>query len=171
MSEVTIGIIALCILLGLFMTGIEMGFAMAIVGFVGYVVLVSFKGATAMLAKDFFETFSSYSYTVIPLFVLMGQISFNSGIANRLYNSANKFLGHIPGGLALATVAGVTCFKTICGSAAATNATFASVAVPEMDRFNYSKKLSTGIVAVAGKKIGVARIKKARSSMTDPPTR
>lgn len=150
MSEVTIGIIALCILLGLFMTGIEMGFAMAIVGFVGYVVLVSFKGAAAMLAKDFFETFASYSYTVIPLFVLMGQVSFNSGIANRLYNSANRFLGHIPGGLALATVAGVTCFKTICGSAAATNATFASVAVPEMDRFNYSKKLSTGIVAVAG---------------------
>jgi len=149
-SEVTVGIVALGILLALFMTGIEMGFAMAIVGFTGYIVLVSVKGAMAMLAKDFYETFASYGYTVIPLFVLMGQISLNSGIANRLYSSANRFMGHIPGGLALATVAGVTCFKTICGSAAATSATFASVAVPEMDRFNYSKKLSTGIVAVSG---------------------
>jgi C4-dicarboxylate transporter DctM subunit len=150
MNEVMVGVLALCILLALFMTGIEMGFAMALVGFVGYIVLVSVKGATTMLAKDFYDTFSSYSYTVIPLFVLMGQISSNAGIARRLYQSANRFMGQIPGGLALATVAGVTCFKTICGSAAATNATFASVAVPEMDRFNYSKKLSTGIVAVAG---------------------
>jgi tripartite ATP-independent transporter DctM subunit len=150
LTEVAVGIIAICVLLGLFMTGIEMGFAMAIVGFAGYMVLVSVKGAMTMLAKDFFDTFASYSYTVIPLFVLMGQISFNAGIANRLYSSANRFLGHIPGGLALATVAGVTCFKTICGSAAATSATFASVAVPEMDRFGYNQKLSTGIVAVAG---------------------
>jgi len=150
MSEIAIGGIALCCLLLFFLTGIEMGFAMTIVGFVGYAILVSTKGAMTMIAKDFFETFASYGLTVIPLFVLMGQISFNAGIAKRLYDGANRFIGHIPGGLALATVAGVTMFKTICGSAAATNATFASVAVPEMDRFHYSKKLSTGIVAVAG---------------------
>lgn len=150
MSEITVGVIAIAVLLALFLTGIEMGFAMAIVGFVGYIVLVSVKGAMSMLAKDFFETFASYGFTVIPLFVLMGQISFNAGIAKRLYDGANKLMGHIPGGLALATVVGVTVFKTICGSAAATNATFAAVAVPEMDRFGYSKKLSTGVVAVAG---------------------
>ena len=150
MSEVTVGILGICALFILFLTGIEMAFAMAAVGFVGYVILVSLKGATTMIVKDFFDTFASYGFTVIPLFVLMGQISFNAGIAKRLYNSANRFMGHIPGGLALATVAGVTIFKTICGSAAATNATFAAVAVPEMDRFEYSKKLSTGIVAVSG---------------------
>ena len=150
MSEVTVGIIGICILFLLFLTGIEMAFAMAIVGFLGYVVLVSLKGATTMIVKDFIDTFASYGFTVIPLFVLMGQISFNAGIAKRLYSSANRFMGHIPGGLALATVAGVTIFKTICGSGAATNATFAAVAVPEMDRFDYSKKLSTGIVAVSG---------------------
>jgi tripartite ATP-independent transporter DctM subunit len=150
MSEITVGIFGIIVLLFLFLTGIEMAFAMAFVGFSGYVILGSLKGATTMIAKDFFDTFASYGFTVIPLFVLMGQISFNSGIAKRLYNSANSFMGHIPGGLALATVAGVTIFKTICGSAAATNATFASVAVPEMDRFEYSKKLSTGVVAVSG---------------------
>jgi tripartite ATP-independent transporter DctM subunit len=150
MNEVIIGVIAIGLLMFLFLTGIEMAFAMALVGFAGYSVLVSVKGATAMIAKDFYETFASYGLTVVPLFILMGQVAFNAGIAKRLYDGANRFMGHIPGGLAMATVAGVTVFKAICGSAAATTATFASVAIPEMDRFGYSKKLSTGIVAVAG---------------------
>jgi tripartite ATP-independent transporter DctM subunit len=80
----------------------------------------------------------------------MGQIGFNAGIAVRLYNAAHKFIGHVPGGLAMATVAGATAFKTICGSSAATSATFASVAIPEMDRYGYDKKLSSGIVATVG---------------------
>jgi tripartite ATP-independent transporter DctM subunit len=80
----------------------------------------------------------------------MGQIAFNAGIAKRLYDAAYKFIGHIPGGLAMATVAGATAFKAICGSSPATAATFASVAVPEMDRYGYSKSLSTGIVASVG---------------------
>jgi C4-dicarboxylate transporter DctM subunit len=150
MSEVTIGIIIICMLLLLFLTGIEMGIAMGLAGFLGYAVLVSWKGAMNILAKDFFQTFASYGFTVIPLFVLMGQLAFNAGIAKRLYEGAHRFMGHIPGGLALATVAGVTIFKAICGSSAATTATFAGVAVPEMDRFGYGKKFSTGIVAVAG---------------------
>jgi tripartite ATP-independent transporter DctM subunit len=80
----------------------------------------------------------------------MGQIAFNAGIAKRLYSASYKFIGHIPGGLAMATVAAATAFKALCGSSPATAATFASVAVPEMDRYNYSKKLSTGIVATVG---------------------
>ena len=80
----------------------------------------------------------------------MGQIAFNSGIAKRLFDAAYKFIGHVPGGLAIATVAGATAFKSICGSSPATAATFASVAVPEMDRYSYDKRLSTGIVAVVG---------------------
>jgi tripartite ATP-independent transporter DctM subunit len=80
----------------------------------------------------------------------MGQVAFNAGIAKRLFNASYKFIGHIPGGLAMATVAGATAFKAICGSSPATAATFASVAVPEMDRYGYDKKLSTGIVATVG---------------------
>ncbi len=102
------------------------------------------------MANDFFDALASYSLTVIPLFVLMGQIAFNAGIAKRFFDCAHKFLGHIPGGLAIATVAGATAFKAICGSVAATSATFASVAVPEMTKFGYAKKLSTGIVATVG---------------------
>ena len=150
MNEVVAGIIGLILVLALFFTGIELGFAMALVGFVGFSYIVSTKAALNLLAKDIFDVFSSYGFTVIPLFIFMGQIAFNAGIAKRLYDTAYKFVGHIPGGLAMATVVGATAFKAICGSSPATAATFASVAVPEMDRYGYSKKLSTGIVATVG---------------------
>ncbi len=150
MNEVMVGIIGLCIVLLLFLTGIELAFAMILIGFLGFGYLISFSAAFNLLAKDVFDVFNSYSFTVIPLFVLMGQIAFNSGIAKRLFDAAYKFIGHVPGGLAIATVAGATAFKSICGSSPATAATFASVAVPEMDRYDYDKRLSTGIVAVVG---------------------
>ncbi len=150
MNEVAAGIIGLTLVLALFFTGIELGFAMALVGFAGFSYVVSTKAALNLLAKDIFEVFSSYGFTVIPLFIFMGQIAFNAGIAKRLYDTAYKFVGHIPGGLAMATVGGATAFKAICGSSPATAATFASVAVPEMDRYGYDKKLSTGIVATVG---------------------
>jgi tripartite ATP-independent transporter DctM subunit len=150
MNEIAVGLINLAILLVLFLTGIELGFAMAIMGFLGFAYLVSLPAAFNLLAKDIFDTFASYGFTVIPLFIFMGQIAFNAGIAKQLFDSANRFMGHIPGGLAIATVAGATVFKAICGSSPATAATFASVAVPEMDRFGYSRKLSTGIVATVG---------------------
>ena len=150
MNEIAVGLINLGLLLVLFLTGIELGFAMAIMGFLGFAYLVSLSAAFNLLAKDVFDTFASYGFTVIPLFIFMGQIAFNAGIAKRLFDAANRFMGHIPGGLAIATVAGATLFKAICGSSPATAATFASVAVPEMDRFGYSRKLSTGIVATVG---------------------
>lgn len=150
MSEITVGLLNLAILLILFLTGIELGFAMAVMGFLGFAYLVSMPAALNLMAKDFFDVFASYGFTVIPLFVFMGQIAFNAGIARKLFDAAHKFMGHIPGGLAIATVVGATVFKAICGSSPATAATFASVAVPEMDRFGYAKKLSTGIVATVG---------------------
>src|SRR5512136_433869 len=150
MSEITVGMIALALLLLLFATGIELGFAMAIIGFVGFAYLNGIRPAMSLLGRDIYDVITNYGYTVFPLFILMGQIAFNAGIAVKLYDSANKFIGHIPGGLAMATVVGATGFKAICGSSAATAATFASVAIPEMDRFGYDKRLSTGIVATVG---------------------
>ena len=150
MNDISYGIIGIIILLGLFLTGMEMMVAMAVIGFIGYAIIVSPDAAMMMIANDFYDQLASYSLTVVPLFVLMGQLAFNAGIARRLYDCAHKFLGHISGGLALATVVGATIFKAISGSIIATSATFASVAVPEMDRFGYAKKLSTGIVATVG---------------------
>jgi C4-dicarboxylate transporter DctM subunit len=150
MSSVSVGVIGLFAVLLLFLTGIEIAYAMAIVGFLGFCYLANPIAAMNLIAKDFFDVFSNYGLTVVPLFVLMGQVAFNAGIARRLYSSTYKFIGHVPGGLAMATVAGATAFKAICGSTIATAATFAVVAIPEMDRYNYSKKLSTGVVAVVG---------------------
>ena len=150
MNEVTAGIVYLIILLLLFGTGIELGFGMALVGMVGFAYLNGWTAAMQLVGRDIYDVITNYGYTVFPLFILMGQIGFNAGIAVRLYDAAHKFIGHIPGGLAMATVMGATGFKAICGSSAATSATFASVAIPEMNRFGYDKKLSTGIVATVG---------------------
>jgi tripartite ATP-independent transporter DctM subunit len=150
MNEILVGLIGLLVLLLLFSTGIELGFAMALVGFAGFGYLNGFHSAINLLSRDFFDVITTYGYTVFPLFILMGQIGFNAGIAVRLYDAAHKFVGHIPGGLAMATVMGATAFKAICGSSAATSATFASVAIPEMQRYGYDKKLSAGVVATVG---------------------
>lgn len=150
MNEIVVGIIGLAVLLFLFSTGIEIGFAMAVVGFIGFAILNDFHSAMNLLGRDFYEVITNYGYSVFPLFILMGQVGFSAGIAVRLYNAANKFMGHVPGGLAMATVGGAVGFKAICGSSAATAATFSSIAIPEMDRYGYSKTLSTGVVASAG---------------------
>ncbi len=150
MYEVMVGIIALGVVLALFLTGIELGFAMALVGFLGFSYLVSTKAALNLLAKDIFDVFASYGFTVIPLFILMGQIAFNAGIAKRLFNTAYRFIGHVPGEWPWPRWQGPQPLRRICGSSPATAATFASVAVPEMDRYGYDKKLSTGIVATVG---------------------
>jgi C4-dicarboxylate transporter, DctM subunit len=150
MNETLVGITGLVVLLLLFATGIELGFAMALIGFVGFGYLNGFESALNLLTRDVYDVITSYGFTVFPLFILMGQIGFNAGIAVRLYGSAHKFVGHIPGGLAMATVIGATGFKAICGSSAATSATFAGVAIPEMDRYGYDRRLSTGIVATVG---------------------
>src|SRR3989304_4734542 len=127
MNELTVGIAALALLLILFTTGIELGFAMALVWFAGFGYLNGYPAATNLIGSDLYDVVTNYGYTVFPLFILMGQIGFNAGIAVNLYDSAHKFIGHIPGGLAMATVLGATGFKAICGSSPATAAPLALV--------------------------------------------
>jgi C4-dicarboxylate transporter, DctM subunit len=150
MSAVTLGVIGLIVLLFLFATGIELAFAMSVIGFLGLACLRSASAAFSILGKDYFDVFSSYAFTVIPLFVLMGQIALNSGMAEQMYKTGRRFIGHVPGGLALATVVGATLFKAISGSTLATAATFSGIAVPEMDKYRYGRLLSTGVVASVG---------------------
>jgi len=150
MNEIMTGIVGICVLMVMFLTGIELAYGMTIIGFIGLGYLGTWSAASNQVVKDFFDTFTSYGFTVIPLFVLMGQVASNSDIAKKLYNSAEKFVGHISGGLAMTTVVGATLFKAMCGSTLATCATFAGIAVPEMKRLGYSKKLATGVVASVG---------------------
>jgi C4-dicarboxylate transporter DctM subunit len=147
MSDVVIGIYGVILLLVLFLTGLEMAYCMILVGFLGFTFLMSFSAASSLVIKDFFDNFTTYSYTVIPLFMVMGEFASNSNIAKRLYQGAHKWVGHVPGGLAMATVVGATAFKAMCGSSLATVGTFSSLALPEMDRYGYKKELSTGTIA------------------------
>jgi tripartite ATP-independent transporter DctM subunit len=147
MSDVAIGIYGVMLLLVLFLTGLEMAYCMILVGFLGFTFLMSFPAASNLVIKDFFDNFTTYSYTVIPLFIIMGEFASNSNIAKRLYIGAYKWFGHIPGGLAMTTVAGATAFKAMCGSTLATVGTFSNLAMPEMDRYGYKKELSAGTIA------------------------
>jgi len=147
MSDVAVGIYGVILLLVLFLTGLEMAYCMILVGFLGFTFLMSFSAAANLVVKDFFDTFTVYSYSVIPLFIIMGEFASNSNIAKRLYIGAHKWFGHIPGGLAMTTVAGATAFKAMCGSTLATVGTFSNLAMPEMDRYGYRKELSAGTIA------------------------
>jgi len=145
-----VGLIGLAALILLIFSRIPVGFIMAIIGFLGFGYLVSIDAAMNLIAKDIFSVFGSYNLTVIPLFVLMGQLSFHAGISSRLFDMAYKFMGHLPGGLAIATVGACAGFAAICGSTNATAATMAAVTLPEMKKYNYKASLATGVVAAGG---------------------
>ena len=150
MTPLQIGILCCVILFVLLAASLPVAFAMAVVGFIGFAMIVDVHAAARMITAEFYETFMQYNLTVIPLFVLMGQVAFHAGISRRLFDAAYRWLGHLPGGLAISTVGACTAFGAICGSGPATAATMASVALPEMKRYNYSPRLSCGTVAAGG---------------------
>jgi len=134
----------------MFMSQMPVAFVMALVGFLGFSIMTSPDAGLVLLSRNIYETFASYDLTTIPLFILMGQLGFNSGISKRLYSAGYKFLGSVRGGLAMATVTACTAFGAVCGSSPATAATMATVGLPEMKRFNYDDALATGSVASGG---------------------
>ncbi len=150
MDPTLIGVIGILIMLALFMTRMPVAYVMALVGFIGFSFMISWKGGLNLLSRNIYEAFSSYGLTTIPLFILMGQLAFNSGISRRLYDTAYKFFGSTRGGLAMATVSACTAFGAVCGSSPATAATMATVGLPEMKRYNYADELSCGSVASGG---------------------
>jgi C4-dicarboxylate transporter DctM subunit len=138
MNPTLIGILGIALMLIIFMTRMPVAHVMALVGFLGFSFMISLKGGLNLLSRNIYESFSSYGLTTIPLFILMGQFAFNSGISRRLYDTAYKFLGSTRGGLAMATVAACTAFGAVCGSSPATAATMATVGLPEMKRYTYA---------------------------------
>jgi len=150
MSPTLIGILGTVLMIAVFLTRMPVSYVMALIGLAGFSLLVSFQGALNLLAKDLYSVFSAYGLTTIPLFILMGQLAFSSGISRRLYDTAYKFLGSTRGGLAIATVSACTAFGSVCGSSPATAATMATVGLPEMKRFKYADELAAGAVASGG---------------------
>lgn len=150
MNPVLLGIIAIIIMIILFLLRMPVSFAMAFVGFVGFCLLIGVQPGLSLLARDFFDIFSSYSLTVIPMFVLMGALAFATGISSRLYKAGYVLFGRFPAGLALSTIAACAGFAAICGSTNATAAAMGKVALPEMKKYGYDDSLATGCVAAAG---------------------
>lgn len=150
MTPLQIGLIGSVLLFVLLFSSMPVGFAMLVSGLVGFALIVTPQAATSMITAELFDTFSSYNLTVIPLFVLMGQVAFHAGISTRLFKTAYTWIGHLPGGLAMATVGACAGFGAISGSGPATAATMASVALPEMRRYHYSDELASGAVASGG---------------------
>ncbi|MCK5802157.1 MAG: TRAP transporter large permease [Lentisphaeria bacterium] len=149
-TEILVGILGCLAMVFLLTSSMPVGFVMALVGGVGFAILQSPRAACFMMTTELLDTFGKYGLTVIPLFVFMGQIAFHTGISRRLFHAAYRWLGPLPGGLAMATVGACTGFGAISGSGPATAATMASVALPEMRRYNYDMELGTGSVAAGG---------------------
>ena len=150
MSVLLVGLIGIAFFFGLIMVRMPIAYAMALVGFAGFSTLTSVPASLDMVAKELYNTFSSYSLSVIVMFVWMGFLAFHSGIGTSLYVFAYKMVGHLPGGLAIATQAACAVFGAICGSNTATAATMAAIALPEMDKYKYDKSLSTASIAAGG---------------------
>ena len=147
---IMIALIGIVIFLVLLFLGMNIGLAMLLVGFVGYMYMVNYNAALGVLRTAPITTASNYSYIVIPLFILMGNFAFHAGMSNSLYDAASKWLSRLPGSLACATIAACTVFGAICGSTAATAATMGAIALPEMKERGYNETISTGSLCVGG---------------------
>lgn len=142
-----LGILALFILLALRM---YIGMAMMVVGFVGTGFIIGWQPSLDLLGLLPMDKSLSYDLSVIPLFILMGQFAFISGISTDLYNTVYNWMGHLRGGLAMATVLACAFFAAVSGSSLATGATMGMVAIPEMLKYKYDPRLATGCVAAGG---------------------
>ncbi len=150
MDPVTIGIIGVAVLVVLFLLGMPVGFTMAFVGTVGFIATKGWTAGVSILARDFWEIWTSYNLTVIPMFVFMGSVAFYAGMSGRLYDAAYTIFGKWRGGLAMATIVATAGFSAICGSTSATAAAMGKVAIPEMRRHGYDPGLACGCMAAAG---------------------
>lgn len=150
MSPEIIGVIAIIVLFAALAAGMQIGIAMAVVGFAGFGVIVNFSAALGMLKTVPYTTAASYTMGVVPLFILMGQMAYYSKLSNDAYYAIYKWLGHLPGGLAIATIGGSAIFAAICGSSTAAAGTMTVVALPQMDKYRYHPSLSLGSIAAGG---------------------
>ena len=147
MTEALIGFAAV---LALVLLRMPIAFAMGLVGMVGYMYLNSFRGAVSMVGRLIIDTAQDYGLSVVPLFILMGLFVNKGGLSRELYQVSYAFLGHLRGGLAMATICACAGFSAICGSSLATAATMSKVAMPQMRKYGYDDSLSTASIAAGG---------------------
>ena len=150
MSEALMGIIGFACALGLIAVGLPVAVAMGLVGVAGYWWLNGWPSAAYILGSSPFESVFPYSFSVIPLFVMMGVFASRAGLSRSLFDAIGNFIGHRRGGLAMTTVGACAFFGAICGSSLATVATIGRIALPEMKRAGYDDSLATATTAAGG---------------------
>lgn len=150
MSETLIGVGGIAALFFCLIARLPVGMALLIVGFGGIWIIDGQRAAIATMSSEAFSSVTGYSLSIIPLFVLMGNMAGAAGYSQRLYEAANAWIGRLRGGLASATVVGCATFAAVSGSSVATAATIGRVALPQMKRFGYADGLATGSVAAGG---------------------
>ena len=150
-SNLEIGIWSFPVLLVMIFLRVPIGLAMFIVGCTGsYLVVDGWAPILSKLKNETYSTFSSYSLSIVPLFLLMGQFAVLGGMSKALFKAAETIMGHRKGGVAMAAIGACAGFGSICGSSLATAATMSQVALPEMRRYGYSGQLSTATLAAGG---------------------
>ncbi len=150
MSSDAVAIIGFISLFVLMLLRVPVGMAMGLVGVTGFGYLVGGNPALKMVGQTSMRTVTDFNFAVVPMFLLMGSFATTSGMSRELFRAANAFLGHLRGGLGIATIAACGGFAAICGSSVATAATFSRVAYPEMIRFKYPQAFATGVIAAGG---------------------
>jgi tripartite ATP-independent transporter DctM subunit len=150
-SGAMIGVLGMCLLFFFLFLGLPIGFGMGLTGLLGMIVVYQGIGPSlGMLGIASYDTSASYMLTVVPLFILMGEFAYQSGISKDLFDTAYKWLGRLPGGLAMSSVAGCAGFSAVCGDSLATAVTMGTVALPSMKKHSYSMRLATGCLAAGG---------------------
>src|ERR1041384_1635340 len=150
MSSDLVAALGFIALFALMLLRVPVGMAMGLVGVTGFGYLVGFTPALKLVGQTSMRTVTDYTFGVIPLFLLRGTFVSNSGMSRELFRAANGFVGHLRGGLGIATVAACGGFAAICGSSVGPAATFSAVAYPEMRRFGYPQSFATGVIAAGG---------------------
>jgi len=150
MSPIVIGVLGLLILFLLMALGMPIAFALIFVGFAGFAIITGINSAFSMLGLVPYTSVASYVFTVLPVFLLMGEFTSISGLLRDTYSTMYKWLGHLPGGLAMASIGGCAGFAAVCGSSFATAATTTRVCLPEMIKYKYNPSFATGTLAAGG---------------------
>ena len=150
MSTDAVAIAGFVVLFALMLLRVPIGMAMGLVGVSGFAYLSGGGPALKIVGHTTMRTVTDFNFAVIPLFLLMGSLATTSGMSRELFRAANGFVGHLRGGLGIATIAACGGFAAICGSSVATAATFSRVAYPEMRRYGYPQSFATGVIAAGG---------------------
>ena len=150
MDPITIGLLGCIALLILLIIGMPIAFATALIGFLGIFVIKSWSVAVNTVGYLVYPLAAHYTLSVIPMFILMGYFAYYAGLTSDIFSVGRKWVGHLPGGMAIATVFGCAAFAASSGSSTASAAVMGKVAIPEMKKYHYDNKLSAGVVAASG---------------------